>query len=173
MIHSELSQKIRVVANQKKVDNCSENKLNFYNNYAKVVSETLKKPFFQKFLHWIIRKEQIEKNVVNDIQVRVFPFQKENGNCLAGRCYHNNGVILIFPKKHSFVERKLENHKKRKVRFYLKSRAMAALIHELLHVKYKGKENKVRKLTQKYFHIFIELNNPNDPIAKNTLQVMF
>ena len=173
MIPLELSNKIRVVADSKKIENVSEHELKFYANYASAVSDTLKKPLFQKFLHWIIKKEEIEKKFVKDIQVRVFPFQKENGNSLAGRCNSTDGVILIFPKKHSYVEKKLENHKKRKVRFYLKNRAMAALIHELLHVKYEGNENKVRKLTEKYFHLFNNRHKPDVSIAKTPVHLSF
>jgi len=33
---------------------------------------------------------------------------------------------------------------------------MATLIHELLHVKYLGDEDKVRELTRKYFDFFIQ-----------------
>ena len=169
----ELSNKIRVVANTKKLENCPEKKLQFYTNYASAVSETLKKPLFQKFLHWIVKREEIKKRDVNDIQVRVFPFKKENGNYLAGRCNSDDGVIHIFPKKQSFVTKKLENHKKENVRFYLRSRAMAALIHEILHVKYEGNESEVRHLTKKYFHIFIRHQNPDSPNVPAAVQTMF
>jgi hypothetical protein len=169
---SELSNKIRVVSNRKKVESCPEKGLHFYTNYASVVSETLRKPIFQRFLDWIIKREEIEKNAVKDIQVRVFPFRKENGKSVAGRC-NSEGVILIFPKKRSFLQKKMQNHKKEKVRFYLKSRAMAALIHELLHVKYESNENKVRKLTKKYFRIFIRHQNVNTQRAHNIQKILF
>ena len=107
MESSGLSNKIRVVADSKKLENCSQHKLNFYNVYASVVSETLKKPFFQKFLHWILKKEGIEKKEVSDIQIRVFPLQKDNGNSLAGRCNTSQGIIHIFPKKQCFVKKKI------------------------------------------------------------------
>ncbi len=149
-----LLNKIRVVSNPKKVEACPEKRLQFYTNYASAVSETLRKPLFQKFLNWMIKRENIEKKAVKDIQVRVFPFQNENGKSLAGRC-SNEGVILIFPKRRSFLQKKLQVHKKGKVRFYLKSRAMAALIHELLHLKYESNESEVRQLTKKYFSAFI------------------
>jgi len=156
-----LAHKIRVVSNPKKLENCPGKRLQFYTDYASAVSETLRKPLFQKFLRWIIKREQIEKMAVTDIQVRVFPFEKENGKSLAGRCNSDDGVILIFPKSRSFLRKKLQNHKKEKVRFYLKSRAMAALIHELLHMKYESNESKVRQLTKKYFSIFIRHQTPD------------
>jgi hypothetical protein len=156
-----LTHKIRVVSNPRKLENCPEKRLQFYTDYASAVSDTLRKPVFQKFLRWIMKREKIEKMAVKDIQVRVFPFEKENGKPVAGRCNSDDGIILIFPKRRSFLRKKLQNHKKEKVRFYLKSRAMAALIHELLHMKYEGNESKVRQLTKKYFTLFIRHQNPD------------
>jgi len=43
---------------------------------------------------------------------------------------------------------------KEKVHSYIKNRARATLIHELLHLKYKSNEEKVRQLTRKYFDVF-------------------
>ena len=172
MSKSKLSSKIRVVSNPKKVESCPEKGLHFYKNYASVVSETLRKPLFQRFLDWLIKREKIEKNAVKDIQVRVFPFQKENGKSVAGRC-NNEGVILIFPKKRSFLQKKLQDHKKEKVRFYLKSRARAALIHELLHLKYESNESKVRQLTKKYFSIFILHQDVNADRADKIKSILF
>jgi hypothetical protein len=156
-----LSNKIRVVSNPRKLATCPEERLRFYTDYASAVSDTLRMPLFQKFLHWIMKREKIEKMAITDIQVRVFPFEKENGKPLAGRCNIDDGVILIFPKSRGFLRKKLQNHKKEKLRFYLKSRAMAALIHELLHIKYENNESKVRHLTEKYFGIFIRHQNPD------------
>ena len=172
MNKSKLSNKIRVVSNPKKVESCPEKRLGFYTNYAVAVSETLRKPLFQKFLDWIVKREKIETAVVKDIQVRVFPFQNENGKFLAGRC-NNEGVIRIFPKRQMFLKKKLQDHKKEKVRFYLKSRAMAALIHEILHVKYEGDESKVRQLTRKYFGIFIRHQNANTQHVHSIQKMVF
>ena len=154
MENSKLSNKIRVVVNRKKLERCEPKHLQFYRGYASAVSQTLRKPLFQKFLDWIIKLEKIEKADVTDIQVRVFPFVKENGNPVAGRCNSTAGVILLFPKRRSFLKKKLKNRQKENVHYYLKSRAMAAMIHELLHIKYKSNEEKVRHLTKKYFGIF-------------------
>jgi len=167
-----LTSKIRVVSNPKKVEDCPEKRLQFYTNYASAVSETLRKPLFQKFLDWIIKREKIEKRAVKDIQVRVFPFQKENGKCLAGRCT-DKGVILIFPKRRRFLQKKMQDYKKEKVRFYLKSRAMAALIHELLHLKYEDNESKVRRLTKKYFSIFFRHQNMNTQNMHSIQKMLF
>ena len=172
MEQPKLSNKIRIVTNPKKVEACPENRLQFYTDYASAVSDTLRKPLFQKFLNWIIKRENIEKKDVKDIQVRVFPFQKKNGKSVAGRC-SNEGVILIFPKKRSFLQKKLQNHKKEKIRFYLKSRAMAALIHELLHLKYESNEGKVRQLTKKYFSIFIRHQTANAERVNSIQNMLF
>jgi len=169
---SKLSSKIRVVSNPKKMESCPEKGLQFYKTYALVVSETLQKPMFQRFIDWILKREKIEKNAVRDIQVRVFPFQKENGNSVAGRC-NNKGVILIFPRKRSFLQKKMQEHKKENVRFYLKSRAMASLIHELLHVKYESDEGMVRKLTKKYFGIFIRHQNTDTQKVHSIQKMLF
>ncbi|MFW6122576.1 MAG: hypothetical protein ACOC80_16975, partial [Petrotogales bacterium] len=88
-----LTPKIRVVINPNKLKNCPGNRLQFYTNYASTVSETLRKPIFQKFLEWLTKREKIKKGKVKDIQVRVFPFQKENGKFVAGRCKSNDGTI--------------------------------------------------------------------------------
>jgi hypothetical protein len=159
MDNKKLSNKIRVVSNRKKTISYPEKRLRFYTKYASVVSTTLRKPLFQRFLNWIIKRENIEKKSVKDIQVRVFPFQKENGNSLAGRCNHKLGVIHLFPKRRKFLQKKMANCEKDRVHFYIKSRARAALIHELLHVKYESNERKVRQLTRKYFNIFVRRQN--------------
>lgn len=168
-----LSNKIRVVSNPRKLENCPEKRLQFYSDYASAVSDTLRKPLFQKFLHWLMIREKIEKMAVKDIQVRVFPFKKENGKTLAGRCNTDDGVILIFPKRRSFLRKKLQNHNKENVHFYLKSRAMAALIHELLHMKYEGNESEVRHLTRKYFGIFMRHQNPDAQNVHAVQKILF
>lgn len=148
------SGKIRRVVNLQKVAKFSEN-LRFYTRYADFVSKALRKPRFEKFLRWIIRKEKIEENKVKDIQVRVLPFKKENGKGLAGR-YKSRGAIFIYPKRFEFCQELGREYGKEKVLSYIEKRAQAALIHEFLHVKYSSDEEKVRKLTKKYFNIFAE-----------------
>ena len=167
-----ISKKIRVVSNPKKIEECSEKRLEFYTNYASAVSGTLNGPRFQRFLNWIIKREAIEKKAVKDIQVRVFPFEKKNGNFLAGRC-NNEGVIQIFPKSRSVLQKKIQKHTKEKVRFYLKSRAIAALIHGVLHLKYVGNESKVRQLTKKYFSTFFHKQDVNAERLKTVKRMLF
>ena len=166
-----LASKIRVVKNHNKFDGCSENHQSFYTKYATIVSKTLRQPIFQNFLKWLIKKEQID-NSVKDIQIRVLPFMKSNGKTIAGRC-SSSGIIRIFPKRKRFLRKKLQVHKKEKINAYIRSRAMASLIHEILHIKYEGNEPKVRKLTKKYFNIFIRNQNPNPQRAKNIQNMLF
>lgn len=168
-----MSNKIRVVTNPRNVENCAEERLHFYTNYAIAILSTLRKSSFQKFLHWIMKQEEIDKKAVKDIQIRVFPFENENGKTLAGRCKTDDGIILIFPKKRTFLRKKLQNHKKEKIRFYLKTRAMAALIHELLHIKYENNEHKVRHLTKKYFGTFIKHQYPDAKKVHSIQKILF
>lgn len=155
-----VSSKIRKVVHRQNVAKFSEN-LRFYAKYATFVSKALRKSRFQKFLKWVIKREKIEENMIKDIQVRVFPFQKENGNALAGRC-RSKGEILIYPKKFEFCQDLMRKYGKEKTLSYIRNRAQAALVHEFLHVKYSSDEEKVRKLTKKYFNIFAENQNTYD-----------
>ena len=149
---SKLVGKIRRVVHPQKVAKSSKH-TRFYTRYAAFVLKALIKPRFQKFLNWIIKREKIEENLVKDVQIRVFPFQKENGNGLAGR-YKSKGRIFIYPKRFEFCRELMQEHGKEKALSYIENRAQAALIHEFLHVKYTSDEEKVRKLTKKYFNIF-------------------
>lgn len=152
--HGSLSGKIRGIIHPHKPTKPPET-LQFYKKYAAFVLKTLRNPRFQRFLKWIMRREKIKENKVQEVQVRVFPFQNENGNGLAGR-YKSNGQILIFPKRFDFCRGLMQEHGKEKALSYIKNRAQAALIHELLHIKYSSDEKKVRKLTKEYFNIFAE-----------------
>ena len=167
-----LTSKIRMVANPQKVVKASERRLRFYTKYADFVLKTLKKPLFQKFLNWVIKRENIEGHMVKNIEVRVFPFKKENGKRLAGR-WNSKGEILIYPKRLDFFRKMMRNGKKETVYFYIKCRAMATLIHELLHVKYLDDENNVRELTRKYFNIFIQRQNTQNSNASGIQKMLF
>jgi len=137
----------------------SEKTVRYYERYAHLVSETLRDPLFQTVLHGIIQNENIEIDKIKDIQVKIFPFTKENGNRLAGKCT-DKGVISIYPKGVSFCQKLMIDWREDTVSFYIKCRARATLIHEILHVKYMDKEFKVRELTRKYFIAFIRRKKP-------------
>ena len=101
----------------------------------------------------MLRKEKIDEDKVKDIQIKTFPLRKENGKGLAGKC-KNKGKIFIYPRRLEFCREKTQELGKENVNFYIKSRARATLIHELLHLKYASNEEKVRELTKRYFNIF-------------------
>lgn len=159
-----LAGKIRKVVHPQKAAKSSKN-LRFYTKYAAFVLKVLRKPRFQKFLKWIVRKEKIEENMVEEVQVRFFPFQKKNGNGLAGR-YKSKGRIFIFPKRFESCQELMQEHGKEKTLSYIENRAQATLIHEFLHAKYAGDEEKVRKLTKKYFNIFSENSENADELSQ-------
>lgn len=167
-----LASKIRISVWSKKSGMFCKKDASFYMKYASVVLKALRKPMFQKFLKWMLRRENIEENMVKDVQVRVFPFLKENGNGLAGK-FNSKGKILIYPKKLEFFRKLTRKYGKRKTHSYIKSRARAALIHECLHVKYSSDEEKVRELTRKYFKIFTRHRNTQYSNAHNISKMLF
>ncbi len=149
-----LTNKIRINTHVQNPMTVSGRQADFYKKYASFVSKTLKKPLFQRFVHWILKRENIDKSLVQDIQVRVFPLHKKNGNSLAGRWRGDAGKIFIFPKSFEFCKELAGEHGSEITRSYVKSRALATLIHEVLHAKYSSDEERVRKLTERYFSIY-------------------
>jgi len=141
--------------------------------YASFVFRALRRPSFQSFLHWMLRKENIEAHMVMDVQVRVFPFQSENGNGLAGNCNVNRGEIQIYPKRLAFCRKLMQKFGRKKLISYVKGRARAALIHELLHLKYSNDEEKVRKLTKKYFAVFTQNRLPKSSDILSISNIIF
>lgn len=125
----------------------------FYTKYNSFVLKTLRKPLFQSFLNWMLKKEGIDESSIVDVQIRMFPYRKENGNGLAGRC-SRKGKIILYPKGPEFCHGPLQKLGRENAKYYIRIRARAALIHELLHLKYKCDEAKVRELTRKYFKIY-------------------
>jgi hypothetical protein len=125
----------------------------FYRGYAFFVRKTLRKPLFQQFLRWLLKRENIDKGLIKDVQIRVLPYHKENGNSLAGR-RKRDGRIFIFPKSFKFYKGLEAKHGSEVAHSYIRSRAWATLIHEILHAKYSSDEERVRKLTERYFNIY-------------------
>lgn len=91
--------------------------------------------------------------MVNDVQIRLFPFVKDDGNGLVGKC-NNRGVVFLYPERYVSAQKKMKRLGLSEFKIYIKCRAIAALIHELLHFKYKGNEVRVKELTEKYFNIY-------------------
>ena len=148
-----LSSKIKINAGLEKPESPSREHTGFYMKYSSFVFKSLKRPLFQKFLQWMLRREKIEEQMVQAVQVNVFPLRK-NGKGLAGNCDPLQGKIRIYPKTMNFCRAFKQKFGKTSLLMYAGSRARAALIHELLHLKYAMDEKRVRKLAKEYFFTF-------------------
>jgi len=143
---------MKIVASLKK-GNKKKPHSKFYGIYAVVVFRCLRKPIFLKFLSWVLKREEIQKEKVNNVQIRMFPSVKNNGNSLIGKCTPQ-GEVFLYPKRLDICRKKFQKMNNEGFRKYVEGRAMASLIHELLHLKYESDEKKVKQLTKKYFTIF-------------------
>jgi hypothetical protein len=168
-----LSDRIAITVHPEKLEKFSQEHAGFYVKYASVVLKTLKRPLFQKFLHWMLRKENIEAQTVRKVEVRVLPFRRRNGNGLAGNCNTYIGKIRIYPKTLKFCQRLIQDFGKDGFTSYVRIRARAALIHELLHLKYEKDERKVRELTERYFSIFARNRVTKDSHISHICTILF
>lgn len=166
-----MSSKMDISVRLEKLARPSDARLGFHVKYASVVFKTLRKPLFQSFIDWMLKREKIGEEAVASVRIMTFPFRKENGNALAGRC-NNKGEIHIYPKRLEFCLKLRQRFGKERFLSYIKNRARAALIHELLHVKYSNDEERVRELTRKYFKTFTQ--HPESPnVEDDILKTMF
>jgi hypothetical protein len=149
-----LSSKMKINADRDKLENFSQNHVKFYMKYSSFVLRALTKPSFQKFLHWMLKKEKIEAQAVRAVHVKVLPLRRKNGKGIAGKCDTARGRIQIYPKTRKFCLVFKQKFGRSSLLFYAGNRARAALIHELLHLKYSADEKTVRELAQDYFFIF-------------------
>jgi hypothetical protein len=152
----QLSDKMRISVDSKKLGRFSQNHVKFYLKYSSFVFKALKKPSFQTFLRWMLKKEKIEEQIVSAVQVKVLPFRRKNGNGVAGKCNTTRGRIRIYPKTVMFCQIFKQKFGRNNLLVYTGNRARAALIHELLHFKYTKDEKTVRELAKKYFCIFTQ-----------------
>ncbi|MCW4047239.1 MAG: hypothetical protein NWE99_06720 [Candidatus Bathyarchaeota archaeon] len=148
-----LSSKIRICCDHEKLANFSENQVRFYLKYSSFVLRVLRKPSFQKFLHWMLKKETIKEQAVNAVH-KVLPMRRKNGKGIAGKCDTNRGRIRIYPKTTKFCRTFSRKFGRNTLLAYAGNRARVALIHELLHLKYIEDEKTVRELSKEYFYIF-------------------
>jgi diadenosine tetraphosphate (Ap4A) HIT family hydrolase len=149
-----LSSKMRINADYEKLENFSQKHIQFYLKYSSFVFRALKKVLFQKFLNWMLKKEKIEVHAVRAVHVKVLPLRRKNGKGIAGKCDTARGRIQIYPKTMKFCQVFKHKFGRNSFLFYAGNRARAALIHELLHLKYSADEKTVRELAQDYFFIF-------------------
>jgi hypothetical protein len=151
-----LSSKMRISVDHEKLENFSQNHVKFYLKYSSFVFKALKRPSFQKFLHWMLKKEKIEEQTVSAVQVNVLPFRRANGNVVAGKCNTARGRIMIYPNTIKFCQIFKQKFGRSTLLAYAGNRARAALIHELLHLKYAEDEKTVRELSKEYFCVFTQ-----------------
>jgi hypothetical protein len=148
-----LSDEIRVAVNHQKIVELPNKRLQFYKKHAALVQKTLKQPLFQRFVHWMLKREHIEEHRIKDIQGRVLLASKITAtprwNMQEER---QERKILVYPKRRDSYRRLTSKFGKESAYLYIKSGARAAFIHELLHPKYA--RNEVRRLAQKYLKIF-------------------
>lgn len=134
----------------------SQNHVRFYLKYSSFVFRTLRKLSFQKFLHWMLKKERIEEQTVSAVYINVLPLRGKTGKGIAGNCDTARGRIRIYPKTMKFCQIFKQKFGKHTLLLYAGNRARAAIIHELLHLKYTEDEKKVRALAKEYFCIFTQ-----------------
>jgi hypothetical protein len=151
-----LSSKMRISVDHEKLGNFSQNHVKFYLKYSSFVFKALKKHSFQKFLRWMLKKEKIGEQIVSAVQVKVLPFRRKNGHGVAGKCNTARGRIRIYPKTMKFCQIFKQKFGLNTLLAYAGNRARAALIHELLHLKYAEDEKTVRALAKGYFCIFTQ-----------------
>jgi hypothetical protein len=149
-----LSSKIKITVGPGKPEGFSQRHVGFYLNYSSFVLRALRRPSFQKFLQWMLRRERIQAQMVGAVDVKIFPLRRKNGKGLAGNCDTTRGKIRIYPKTVRFCREFTQKFGKSTLLMYAGSRARAALIHELLHLKYAADEKRVRELARKYFFAF-------------------
>jgi len=167
------SSKIKITVGPEKLENFSQNHVTFYMKYSSFVFRSLKRPSFQKFLYWMLRRENIEEQMVRAVHVKVFPLRRKNGKGLAGNCYTARGKIRIYPKTMKFCRIFTQKFGKHTLLVYAGNRARAALIHELLHLKYAADEEKVRELAKDYFFAFTQNKPANSSHALFVYAMIF
>jgi hypothetical protein len=168
-----LSCKTRITADHKKMESIPQNHVKFYLKYSSFVLRALKKRSFQKFLHWMLQKEKIEEQKVRAVQVKVLPIRKDNGKGLAGKCDTAQGRIRIYPKTMKFCKIFKQKFGLNTLLIYAGNRARVALMHELLHLKYKEDEKTVRDLAKEYFFNFTEKHTAQNSKTLCTNMMIF
>jgi hypothetical protein len=163
-----LSSKIRIVSENKRL-NFSEEHLNFYTKYSAFILKKLTKSEFQKFMIRILLAENIQTSSIKTVDIELLPSKANKGFSIIGKCDTIRGKIRIYPKSKNFCATFSRKFGKDILIDFVGERARAALIHELLHLKYSGDERKVRELTQSYFSAYMKKRVVKNPVALNSL----
>jgi len=128
----------------------------FYQNYSLFILKALRKSSFQEFLYRMLLSENIKEKNVNTVDIKVFPAPRKNGFNIVGKCDTFKGRIRIYPKTFNYCSEFRKKYGKDFLFTFVGNRARAALIHELLHLKYISDEKKVKELTDIYFSAYME-----------------
>jgi hypothetical protein len=168
-----LSNKMKISVEQEKLADFSPEHARFYVRYSSFVFRALKKPSFQKFLSWMLKKEKIAEGAVREVDVKVLPSRKKNGQGIAGKCDPAQGRIRIYPKTIKFCQMFRQKFGRQTFSAYAGNRARAAIIHELLHLKYTENERTVRKLSEEYFCIFAHEQSEGNSCVHYIFKMIF
>jgi hypothetical protein len=168
-----LSNKMRISVDQEKLGDYSQNHVRFYFKYSSFVFRALKKPSFLRFLQWMLKKERIEEQTVRAVHVKVLPLRRTNGKGIAGNCDTTRGRIRIYPKTVTFCQIFKREFGRNSLLVYAVNRARAALIHELLHLKYVADEKTVRERAKDYFCIFTQKQSAQNSVASRIYTMIF
>jgi hypothetical protein len=149
-----LSSKIKIGVVYDKTDFSKH--FGFYTNYSCFILKALKKSSFQEFLCSMLLAENIEEKIVNAVDIKVFPAPRKNGFNIVGKCDTFRGRIRIYPKTFNYCYAFRKKYGKDFLFAFVGNRGRAALIHELLHLKYISDEKKVQELTGSYFSEYMK-----------------
>ncbi len=164
-----LSNKIKV-ANQNNRTYFVGKHIGFYTSYSTFILKALRRTSFQEFLYEVLFTEKIEEETVNAVDIELFPAAiKKNGLNIVGRCDTFRGRIRLYPKSFYFCDALRRKMGKEMLYTFAGNRARAALIHEILHLKYTSDEKKVRELTDMYFCVYMEKQFTDNPAFLRSL----
>jgi hypothetical protein len=167
-----LSSKISI-AKTKDTDLTLSSNGGFYLKYSRFTLKALNKNVFQEFLTDILKKEKIPQKNIDSISIEILPAPRKNGLTIAGKCNTVNGKIRIYPKPLKFCDAFRKEYGQYLLVEYAGNRARAALIHELLHLKYGRDEAGVRKLTEQYYSQLIKTECSNNPKVLHMCNIIF
>jgi hypothetical protein len=167
-----LASKISIANAKDKDFNLSING-SFYLKYSRFTLKALNKSVFQEFLASMLRIERIPQKSIDSISIQILPAPRKNGLTIAGKCNTNNGRIRIYPKPLKFCDAFRKEYGKYVLVEYAGNRARAALIHELLHLKYGSDEDGVRRLTKEYYSLLIKNERADNSKALDICKLIF
>ncbi|MCW4029577.1 MAG: hypothetical protein NWE92_08020 [Candidatus Bathyarchaeota archaeon] len=167
-----------ILANKISIASADDNDLNlsinsFYLKYSRFTLKALSKSVFQEFLSDMLKLEKISQKSIDSIRIEFFPALRKNGLTIAGKCNTLKGKIRIYPKPLKFCDAFRKEYGQYLLVAYAGNRARAALIHELLHLKYGSDEVGVRKLTEEYYSQLFENEYANNSKALHVCKLLF